>query len=153
MSAHKPEECDLLLIEAIQQGDLDAAVDLYEPDASFVIAPGQVVTGHAAIREVLQTYSAAMATGQIDAVTVITSPDGSLAVTRTKGSMVVPGPDGKPVTTPLHSVEVVRKQPDGTWRFVIDDGVGEGLQEIPVRWRGTADPGDKPPRAGPRDEG
>ena len=130
MPAHKPEECDLLLIEAMEKGDVDAMVSLYEPNATFVVSPGQVVTGHAAIREVLQGYIAAKATGKVEAVRVVPSADGSVAITRTKGSFTSPGPDGKPVTMPFHSVEVVRKQSDGTWRFVIDDPTGEGLEAM-----------------------
>jgi uncharacterized protein (TIGR02246 family) len=126
MPAHKPEECDLLLMKAVERGDLDAAVALYEPNATFVVAPDRVVTGRAAIREVLQAM-AANATGNVEAVTVVPSADGSVAITRTKGSVTISGPDGKPVTTAFHSVEVVRKQPDGTWLFVIDDPSGDGL--------------------------
>ena len=128
MPAHKPEECDLLLIKAVEKGDLDAAVALYEPNANFVVSADQVVTGHAAIREVMQSFIAAKATFNIDAVTVVPSADGSVAVTRVKGSSTSPGPDGNPVTTPLHSVEVVRKQSDGTWLFIIDDPSGEGVK-------------------------
>jgi hypothetical protein len=40
MPARKPEECDLLLIEAVQRGDLEAAVALYEPNASYVLDSG-----------------------------------------------------------------------------------------------------------------
>jgi uncharacterized protein (TIGR02246 family) len=134
MPARKPEECDLLLLEAVQKGDIDAALELYESQANFVMAPGDVVEGHAAIRRVLEGFAAAMAGGKMDAVSVTTSPDGTLAVTRTRGSSTVLGPDGEPMTVPFHSVEVVRKQPDGTWRFVIDDPIGEGAYEVPVGW-------------------
>jgi uncharacterized protein (TIGR02246 family) len=127
MPARKPEEVDLLLQQAVlERGDLDAAVALYEPDAVFVVTPDQVVTGRAAIREVLQGMIAAKATGKINSVTSVTSADGSIAVTRTKGSMISQGTDGEPVTVPFHSIEVVRKQPDGTWLFVIDDPGGDG---------------------------
>ncbi len=128
MPAQKPEECDLLLLEAIGKEDLDAAVAMYEPNATFVVSADQVVTGQAAIREVMQGFIAAKATFNIEAVTAVPSADGSVAVTRVKGSSTSPGPDGKSVTTPLHSVEVVRKQPDGTWLFIIDDPSGEGLK-------------------------
>ena len=128
MPAHKPEEVDLLLQKALlERGDLDAAVALYEPNAIFVVSPDRVVTGHAAIREVLQGMIAANATGKLDAVTAVPSADGSIAFTRAKGSSTSPGPDGKPVTTHFHSIEVVRKQPDGTWCIVIDDPSGGGL--------------------------
>ncbi len=128
MPAHKPEECDLLLFEVMETGDLDRALALYEPDAIFVVSPDRVVTGHAAIREVLQGMIAANGTGKLDAVTAVSSADGSVAFTRAKGSSTSPGPDGKPVTKYFHSIEVVRKQPDGTWRIIIDDPSGEGLE-------------------------
>ena len=127
MPANNPEECNLLLSEVIETGDIDAALALYEPDAIFVVSPDQVVTGHAAIREVLQGMIAVNATGKLDAVTAVESADGSVAFTRAKGSSTGPGPDGMPVTTHFHSIEVVRKQLDGTWRIVIDDPSGEGL--------------------------
>jgi len=128
MPAQKPEECDLLLLKALEQGDLDAAVAMYESNATFVVSTGQMVTGQAAIREVMQSFIAAKATFNVETVTAVPSSDGSVAVTRVKGSSTSPGPDGQPVTTPLHSVEVVRKQPDGTWLFIIDDPSGEGLK-------------------------
>ena len=128
MPAQKPEECDLLLLEALGKEDLDAAVALYEPNATFVVSADQVVTGQAAIRKVMQGFIAAKATFNIEAVTAVPSADGSVAVTRVNGSSTSPGPDGKPITTPLHSVEVVRKQADGTWLFIIDDPSGEGVK-------------------------
>jgi len=127
MPAHRPEECDRLLFEAMDAGDLDVLLDLYEPDAVFVVSPGQVVAGRAAIRQVLEGMIAADATGRLDAVTAVCSADGSVAFTRAKGSTTRPGPDGKPVTTPFQSIEVVRKQRDGTWRIAIDDPSGQGL--------------------------
>lgn len=128
MPARKPEECDLLLLRALEQGDIDAAIALYEPNAQFVVSTGRTVTGHAAIREVMQGFIADKATFIVDAVTAVPTADGSVAVTRVKGSSTAPGPDGEPVTTPMHSVEVVRKQADGNWLFAIDDPSGEGLK-------------------------
>ncbi|MBI3302673.1 MAG: nuclear transport factor 2 family protein, partial [Deltaproteobacteria bacterium] len=58
MPARKPEECDTLLVEAVNRGDLEAALALYEPNASFVQESDQVVTGRAAIREVMQGFLA-----------------------------------------------------------------------------------------------
>ena len=50
MPARKPEECDLLLMEAVYAGDLETAVALYESSASFVQDSSKVLTGHAAAR-------------------------------------------------------------------------------------------------------
>ena len=127
MRASKPEECDLLLFEVIETGDLDAALSLYEEDAVFVVSPDQVVSGHDAIRGVLQRMIAVNTTGKLDSVTSVLSADGTVAFTRANGSSTGPGPDGTRITTHFQSIEVVRKQADGTWRIVIDDPSGTGL--------------------------
>ena len=45
MPARRPEEADLLVIEALNTGDVEAALALYEPGATFVPEPGQAATG------------------------------------------------------------------------------------------------------------
>ena len=124
MPAEKPEDVDQLLLNALEQGDLDSAITLYEPTAKFVVSPEQVVTGHAPIREVLQGFIDAKATFDIEAITAVLSTDGTVAVTRLKGSSTSQGPDGELVTNSLHTVEIVRKQTDGSWLFIIDDPSG-----------------------------
>jgi len=123
MPARKPEECDTLLIEAANRGDLEAAVALYEPNASFVQESGQVVTGLAAIREAMQGFLALKPKFTIE-VKAVQSGDGDLALLRAKWGLTGTGPDGKPVTMSGNSTEVVRRQSDGTWRFVIDNPRG-----------------------------
>jgi uncharacterized protein (TIGR02246 family) len=123
MPARKPEECDLLLMEAAHGGDVEAAVALYEPNASFVQDSGEVVTGQAAIRELMKGLLALKPhfTMKVDAVQ---SGDGTLALTRSTWSMTGTDPEGKPVTMGGRSAEVVRRQSDGTWKFVIDNPHG-----------------------------
>ena len=123
MPARKPEECDTLLVEAVNRGDLEAAVALYEPNASFVLESGQVVTGKAAIREAMQGFLALKPKFTIE-VKAVQSGDGGLALTRGKWSLSGTGPDGKPTAMSGNSTEVVRRQTDGTWLFVIDNPRG-----------------------------
>jgi uncharacterized protein (TIGR02246 family) len=124
MPAHKPEDCDRLLIEAVHNGDLEAAVALYEPKASFVLDTGQVVTGRAAIREVFQGYLALRPQFTMTVKAVQKSGDGDVALTRTTWRVTGIDAEGKPFTDQGKSVEVVRRQTDGTWLFVIDDPQG-----------------------------
>ena len=124
MPARKPEECDLLLIEALQRGDLDTAVALYEPNATFVLDSGEVITGQAAIREAARSYVALKPTFTQE-VTALLSGDGDLALTSSTWSVTGTDAEGKPFTGKGKSMEVVRRQPDGTWRFVIDNPHGE----------------------------
>ncbi len=45
MPAHSPEGVNQLFAEALQASDSDGLVALYEPEASLVPKPGQLVTG------------------------------------------------------------------------------------------------------------
>ena len=126
MPAQKPEQCDELVIAAIENKDIDAAMELYEPGASFVVG-GKFVTGLDEIRKVMESFIEAGATFDIESIKAVPDADGEVAVTRVVGTSTSPGPDGKPVTNPFHSVEVVRKQADGTWKFIIDDPGGDGI--------------------------
>ncbi|HTY56520.1 MAG TPA: SgcJ/EcaC family oxidoreductase [Candidatus Binataceae bacterium] len=123
MPARKPEECDLLLIEALNKGDLEAAVALYEPSASMVQDSGEVVIGHAAIREIMKGFLAIKPRFTIK-VDGVQSGDGTLALTQATWSVSGTDADGKPVTMGSRSAEVVRRQSDGTWKFVIDNPHG-----------------------------
>jgi len=124
MPARKPEECDLILMEAVHAGDLEAVVALYEPNASFVQDSGEVVTGHAAIREVAKSILALKPHFTTMKVDSVQSGDRTLALTRATWSMAGTDPEGKPVAMGGRSAEVVRRQSDGTWKFVIDNPHG-----------------------------
>src|SRR5207245_2703018 len=109
MPAHKPEDCDLILAEALQKGDLETVVALYEPNATFVQESGEIIKGHAAIREVLKGFLAIKPKFTMK-VETFPSGDGSLALTQAKWSISGTDADGKPVTMSGRSAEVVRRQ-------------------------------------------
>jgi uncharacterized protein (TIGR02246 family) len=123
MPARSPEECDSLLLEALTRGDLETAVALYEPNASFVQESGEVAVGRAAIREILRAYVAIKPKFTVKSRSV-QSADGSLALTGLKWTATGTDPEGKPITLSGNSTEVVRRQGDGTWLFAIDNPHG-----------------------------
>ena len=86
MPARKPEECDTILVDAINKGDLEAAIALYEPNARFVQESGEVVTGHPAIREEMKGFLALKPKFSIK-VTGVQSADGNIALTQAKWSV------------------------------------------------------------------
>ena len=51
MLTRTPEDTDLQIAAAINVGDVNAALEFYEPNASFEAEPGHTVTGTDAIRE------------------------------------------------------------------------------------------------------
>ena len=124
MAARTPKDVDRLFAEALNAGNLDALVALYEPQATLMPSPGTLVTGTAAIHESLAGFLAGKPTMSLSARLVAQS--GELAVTSAKWELAMTDPDGKPATMTAQSVEVVRRQPDGSWRAVIDLPFGTG---------------------------
>ena len=121
MAARTPEEVNPQLIDAINRGDVDAALELYEPGAAFVTEEG-VVVGHDAIRPVMEAFVATKPSLTMEPKEVVRS--GDVAITRGTWKLVGTGPDGESIEMSGRSVEVVREQADGTWRFLIDDPNG-----------------------------
>jgi uncharacterized protein (TIGR02246 family) len=118
MAAQRPEECDLLLAACINAGDLEGAVAFYESGARFVEGPDKTVEGSAGIREVFRAMLADKPRLTMEVPKVVES--GDVALLCSKWASTVTGPDGREKTDTGNGREVVRRQADGTWRFVID---------------------------------
>ena len=123
MPARTPEECDHLFGEYINSGDLDRLLKLYDPACSLVQRDGNVATGHAAIREVLGRLVAMQPKFSSKVVKVVKAGD-NLAMVYSDWTMSAPGPDGPPIERGGKAIEVIRRQRDGTWLFVLDDPYG-----------------------------
>jgi len=119
MAARRPEEVDQLFVQAFSAGDLGALVALYEPDAVLVPQRGQVVTGREAIREALQGFLTLCGKFHLEVKSVVGT--GDLALVRSDWSLVGTAPGGCLVNLSGRASEVVRRQPDGTWLYIIDN--------------------------------
>jgi len=95
---------------------------LYEPDARFVAQPGHATTGREAIGNALRQFLALR--GSINMETKDVVEAGDIALLRAKWRLNGTGPDGKPVEMQGNSAEVIRRQNDGRWLFVIDHPFG-----------------------------
>jgi len=118
MAARKPEDCHRLFAETFSAGNLDALMALYEPRAHLVPQPGQPAVSGPAARDALQRFLTLKPSIRIDTLSVVQAAD--IALLRSKWTLTGTGPDGKPITMANRGTEVVRRQPDGTWRFVVD---------------------------------
>ncbi len=58
MPARKPEEIHGLFADALNSGEIDALMALYEPGVSLVPQPRQLATGTQAIRQALSAFLA-----------------------------------------------------------------------------------------------
>jgi uncharacterized protein (TIGR02246 family) len=119
-----PEACDLLFVEHVNADDLDALLSLYEPACRMVRRDGSVAHGHAEIREALGRLIAIRARMTSEIVKVVAGDE--LAMVYNDWHMTGKRPDGQPVEARGKALEVVRRQPDGTWRFILDDPYARG---------------------------
>jgi uncharacterized protein (TIGR02246 family) len=108
--------------ELLARGDLDAMVELYEPDATFAPQPGGSVSGREAIRAALGGFLAVKPrmTGHIEKVLEA----GDTALVANRWSLSGTAPDGSPVEMSATSADVLRRRADGSWGIVIDDPWG-----------------------------
>jgi len=119
MNEFKPEDLHRQFEEAFNSGDLEALLALYVPDARLMAGPGQVVTGHAAIREALKPALAIK--GHLKVTTVYAVQADDLAMMQAQSDLNGIAPDGQPVVLSSKTSEVVQRQPDGRWLFLIDN--------------------------------
>lgn len=127
-----PEDCSRVLVAALESGDIDTSVALYEPSAVLFKKSGEVMTGLAAIRENNAGVIALKPKFTIAFIKATLSGDGTLATNRMKAELALTKPDGQLVQTSVDTLEVLRKQEDGSWRYIIDDPYGSmraGMKE------------------------
>jgi uncharacterized protein (TIGR02246 family) len=122
MPTATPEQVIERFTSSLAQSNLDALVDLYEPDAVFVPQPGRTVAGHAAIREALTGFLELRPEMDGEIQEVLVSEDTALVSNR--WTLRGTGPDGAPVQMAGTSSDVMRRGPDGAWRIVIDNPWG-----------------------------
>ncbi|HYC54709.1 MAG TPA: SgcJ/EcaC family oxidoreductase [Candidatus Binatia bacterium] len=125
MPANTPEECDALFAEYVNEGDIDELVRLYEDDGVLVQQDGSSARGVEAIRHALEPMVSTRPRLRMNVVRTITAGEG-LAVLYNDWTMDGKGPDGSPMELQGKAIEIVRRQPDGTWLFVIDDPFARG---------------------------
>jgi uncharacterized protein (TIGR02246 family) len=118
MKAMHPEDLHRLFTEAALRKDLDAMMELYEPEPVSADLEGNALRGTAAIREFLQGFLAVADDMEGRTVKVFATEDLALMSNRWKAAIKTP--DGEKVVISSHSAEVARKQPDGSWLFVVD---------------------------------
>ena len=122
MSRETPEQLLKSIVDGINTGNIDALMSLYEPEAAFASQPGSLVHGPAAVRESLQVFITMKGTLDLKVTRVLEA--GGLAFVGGVWTFTGTGPDGKPVTLTGRNGDVLRRQADGSWRFVIDNPWG-----------------------------
>jgi uncharacterized protein (TIGR02246 family) len=119
MPARSPEEIHALIATAFEAGDLDGFLELHEKGAVSVVPPeGRRATGHAEIRAALAPIFALRPQTHIKVLGKLQT-DG-LALTHARVH-VSASDAGERLEITGRGTIVSRRQPDGSWRIVLDN--------------------------------
>ena len=130
MKVYNPEDMNSAFAEAFNSGNIEALVALYEPDAVLVPRPGYVVEGTEAIRVALQELLTLK--GHMRSENQYALVRGDIALLRAKVHLIGTGADGAPLEINNHTAEVVRRQPGGSWLYIIDHPYGADPPDAPA---------------------
>ena len=103
-------------------GDMDKVLVYFADDAVMISAGRPPVRGRDALRSFLSE------TSKIPGFRISWEPleaevSGDIGYMLERTQMTMTGPDGAPVTQQLQAVTIWRKQPDGSWKNVVDASV------------------------------
>ncbi len=118
----KPEDVDFALVDAFHAEDLDWAMELHEPDCVTHGLPhegAKLQEGRAAIRAGFENGLFRIK-GKMSLIVRHLTVAGDLALMRSSWKVVGKLDGTMPVEVAHSGIEVVRRQPDGSWKFAID---------------------------------
>lgn len=123
MAGRSPAQTHELWAKHLNEGSLDALLELYDEEIALVPEPGaEPRHGIAATKEVLAGYIATKPTVKFEHTSVIEA--GEVALVMTRWSLSGTGPDGTPLNMAATTSDVLRRGADGEWRHLIDNPWG-----------------------------
>lgn len=118
MAELPPESAHDAFRTCFQVGDLEGMLALYEDDATLVHADGKSTSGKAAVREMMTGFLALG--GEFDLTTRYAIRMGDVALLSNRWTLRGTGRDGRTLDMSGQTTEVVRRQADGRWLYIID---------------------------------
>jgi uncharacterized protein (TIGR02246 family) len=113
MPANSPEGICRLFQQSMAAGDLDAVLSVFDPEAVLVNPSGDVKQGRDGLRQELAPVAAMKTRLAFTIKQVVRSGDIALMHTEWQVSF--------PLLMSVYAIAVARRQPDGTWRWLIGD--------------------------------
>jgi uncharacterized protein (TIGR02246 family) len=118
--AQTADELHEVFVEGINSGDLDGLMELYVPDCVGADLEGNTLTGSGPLREFLGGFLSVVR--EFSAEPRKTFVCGDVALTSLAWHAVVEV-DGQRQEMTGASAEVSQRQPDGSWKYVIDEPI------------------------------
>jgi uncharacterized protein (TIGR02246 family) len=119
---NKPEDWPRQFEQHLNAGDIDGVMSLYEPEARFVTRTGETLVGRDAIRKVLSALIEQKTQFRSRVVRSTTVGDVAQSYTDFEGTML--SNSGKTVRVRNNAIEILRRQPDGSWKLIMGDLIG-----------------------------
>jgi uncharacterized protein (TIGR02246 family) len=111
------------LLKAFNAGDIDATVACYEPQACFVLKSGHAARGVVELREMYRATFSYKPDLELDVRKIISAGDDlALVVVEWKSKTV--SSSGEAKVWAGTATDIVRRQPDGTWKLALDNPYG-----------------------------
>ncbi|HEY8928573.1 MAG TPA: DUF4440 domain-containing protein [Mucilaginibacter sp.] len=114
----RAEDAHATLAAAFNTGDVATVMSMYDVNGIIVPEPGKPVSGKDKFQEAITAILSIP--GKMEIKTVYCLQTGDLAVGRSEWSIT----DGDEVKIAAKGIEVMKQQPDGTWKIVIDQAFG-----------------------------
>lgn len=132
-TASKPEDLDYLLAHAFNDRDTDAVEALFEDGSTTRSLPEQGSEPGPGSDLVVGLVRAAEGSEQRMNIEVVqVTQVGDIALLLSQWSVTGHTADGTPLSINHRGAEVGRRQPDGTWKYLIDvPGAADGAMERP----------------------
>lgn len=125
MNKSNPSDTVTGLVDAINQGNLQAAIARYEIGACFVVQPGTVAVGTEALSQAIARMIALKPV--LTTQTCQTIQTGEVALYCSQWQLTGTAVDGSPVHMTGSSSDVLRRQADGHWLIAIDNPWGPAV--------------------------
>ena len=114
----RAEDAHSTLAAAFNTGDVSTVLDMYDYNGIIVPEPGKAVSGKQKFEEAIKAILSVK--GKMEIKTVYCLQSGDVAVGRSEWNIT----DGKEVKISAKGIELMKQQPDGTWKILIDHAFG-----------------------------
>ena len=114
----RAQDAHATLAAAFNTGDVATVLSMYDYNGIIVPEPGKAVSGKEQFEEAIKAILSIK--GKMEIKTVYCLQTGNLAVGRSEWNIT----DGNEVKISAKGIEVMKQQPDGTWKIVIDHAFG-----------------------------
>ena len=114
----RAEDAHGVLAAAFNTGNVATVLSMYDFNGIIVPEPGKPVSGKEKFEEAIKSILSIK--GKMEIKTVYCLQTGNLAVGRSEWNIT----DGEEVKVSAKGIEVMKQQPDGTWKIVIDHAFG-----------------------------